>query len=72
MLNDDSFAVRLLRAQSAANMTQGKLAYAMDVKASVICHYQQGKSLPTYENLVKLAKVLDVSTDYLCGLKEKP
>ena len=71
-MSESSFAIRLLRAQSAANMTQGQLAAAMDVKASVIYHYQQGKSLPAYENLVKLSKILEVSTDYLCGLKEQP
>ena len=71
MSNDSSFAIRLLRAQSWAGVTQSQLADTMDVKASVVCHYQQGKSLPSYENLVKLAKALNVSTDYLCGLKEQ-
>jgi transcriptional regulator with XRE-family HTH domain len=70
MPTDDSFAIRLLRAQSARKLTQSKLANAMDVKASVICLYQQGKTLPNFENLVKLTKVLGVSADYLLGLQE--
>lgn len=70
MPTDDSFAIRLLRKQTEANLTQKQLANAMDVRASVICLYQQGKTLPTYENLVKLSKVLRVSSDYLLGLKE--
>ena len=65
---DDTFAIRLLRAQASKNLTQAQLATALDTRASVVCAMQQGKTLPSYRTLVKLAEVLEVSTDYLCGL----
>ena len=69
MPTDDTFAIRLLRAQASANLTQAQLADAIDTRASVICALQSGKTLPSYKTLVKLAEVLGVSTDYLCGLQ---
>lgn len=32
--------------------------------------YENGTSEPTLENLVKIAEILDVSTDYLLGKSE--
>jgi transcriptional regulator with XRE-family HTH domain len=66
----DTFAVRLLRAQSRANLTQAQLAAAAGTCSSVIHHFQQGKFTPNFKTLIALAKALDVSTDYLCGLED--
>ena len=33
-----------------------------------ISNYESGKSKPTVDNLIKMAKYLDTSTDYLLGL----
>ena len=65
---DDTFAIRLLRAQASKNLTQAQLADALDTRASVIHAWQNGESEPKMKTLIRLAKILDVSTDYLCGL----
>ena len=68
MPTDDTFAIRLLRAQSSKNLTQAQLADALDTRASTVHDWQTGKVEPKLKTLVRLAKILDVSTDYLCGL----
>ena len=66
----DTFAVRLLRAQSRANLTQARLAGAIGTPRSVVCNFQRGQTHPNLKTLIALAKALDVSTDYLCGLED--
>lgn len=72
MPSDESFALRLMRAKSLRGLNQLQLAYRLEMAPSVVCKWENGYATPTVESLVKLAKVLDVSTDYLCGLKEQP
>lgn len=47
------------------NMTQKELASALYVTDSTISHYEQGINVPTTEMVIKLAKLFDVTTDYL-------
>lgn len=71
-MTEETFAIRLLRAKAKAGLTQAELADAMGTRRSTICQLEQGKTLPNYTTLVGLAKALDVSTDYLCMLKDTP
>jgi ribosome-binding protein aMBF1 (putative translation factor) len=71
MMPDESFAIRLMRAQATAGLNQNQLAKACETPHEVISRYQQGKTKPNYDMLIRLARALDVSTDYLCGLKEQ-
>ena len=52
------------------NMTQKQLAQALDVSFQAISEWENNKSRPEYENLVKMAQLFDVSTDYLLGLEK--
>ncbi len=47
------------------NMTQKELAKILYVTDSTISHYEQGINVPTTEMVIKLAKLFDVTTDYL-------
>jgi len=53
---------------SSDDMTQGKLGERINASQQTISAYCRGKSLPDVENLVEIAKVLNVSTDFLLGL----
>lgn len=52
------------------NLTQTKLAQLLFVSQDTISLWELNKSLPDIESLVKLAKIFDVSTDFLLGLEK--
>ena len=49
------------------NITQVDLAKELNVKQETISAYESGKALPSCDALVKMAKYLNTSTDYLLG-----
>lgn len=53
------------------NMTQAQLAQKLGVTKSVISAYETGLRLPSYDILIHIAKIYNVSTDYLLGLERK-
>lgn len=53
------------------NMTQVQLAQKLGVTKSVISAYETGLHLPSYNILIHIAKIYNVSTDYLLGLEHK-
>lgn len=54
-----------------ANMTQAQLAQKLGLTKSVISAYETGLRLPSYDILIHIAKIYNVSTDYLLGLENK-
>ena len=59
--------LKLLRLQD--NMTQEQLAQKLNLTKSVISAYETGLRLPSYDVLIRIAKIFNVSTDYLLGLE---
>lgn len=53
------------------SMTQAQLAHKLGLIKSVISAYETGLRLPSYDILIHIAKIFDVSTDYLLGLENK-
>ena len=53
-------------------ITQYRLSKDIGVSDGHISDWKIGRSSPTSERLVKLAKYFDVSTDYLLGLTDNP
>lgn len=53
------------------NMTQAQLAQKIGLTKSVISAYETGLRLPSYDVLIHIAKIFNVSTDYLLGLENK-
>ena len=48
--------------------TQKYVALSLGVKAPSVSDWEKGKTNPTLENLIALAKLLNVSTDMLLGV----
>lgn len=72
-IGDDTFAIRLLRAQSAAGITKHQLMERTGLSEYALRSFQTDvRPNPTMRSLVELAKALGVTTDYLCGMGEKP
>lgn len=53
------------------NMTQLQLAQKLGLTKSVISAYETGLRLPSYDVLIHIAKIYNVSTDYLLGVERK-
>lgn len=53
------------------NFTQAQLAQKLGLTKSVISAYETGLRLPSYDILIHIAKIFNVSTDYLLGLENK-
>ena len=69
----DTFAKRLTSARKYKLLTQFQLAAKAELPPTSISHFESlsNKRMPCVSSLVKLAKALEVSTDYLLGLKGK-
>lgn len=61
--------LKLLRLKE--RMTQAQLAQKLGLTKSVISAYENGIRLPSYDTLVHIAKIYNVSTDFLLGLEHK-
>jgi len=68
----DTFAVRLLRLQSQRGIDKRQLMEMTGLSEYAIRKFQTCESNPNMRSLVALAKALNVSLDYLCGLKDQP
>lgn len=65
------FGNRLRTLRLKANMTQGQLAKRLNLTKSVISAYETDLRLPSYDVLIGIAKIYNVSTDFLLGLERK-
>ncbi len=61
------FRARLASARDARKISQGDLAKKTGLPASSISHFEGGGRKPSFDNLLRLADALDVTTDYLLG-----
>jgi len=61
------FQERLLEQRKLNHLTQTDIAKYLKISQPSYIRYENGKAEPSYENLVKLADLFDVSVDYLLG-----
>ncbi|MDY6367121.1 MAG: helix-turn-helix transcriptional regulator [Clostridia bacterium] len=64
------FQDNLIELRKINGLTQRDVATKLGISQPSYIRYENGKSEPTLSNLVKLADIFDVSTDYLLGRKE--
>jgi transcriptional regulator with XRE-family HTH domain len=62
---------RLKQAREGLDMTQAALASQAGVARSTIVHYETGKALPGGMELIKLAKALNVTPNYILSGSER-
>lgn len=61
------FAKRLTELRKQNKYTQRDIAKKLNISQPSYIRYEHDSSEPSYENLVKIADLFDVSTDYLLG-----
>lgn len=62
-----SFSVRLKELRTDSDMYQGDLAERLNLKTSAISKYERGLTQPSIETLIAIAKIFNVTVDYLVG-----
>ena len=62
-----SFGDTLRTVMAETNTTQYRIEQDTDISSSSMYDWLFNRSLPTVENLVKLAEYMDISVDYLLG-----
>lgn len=65
------FGKRLKKLRNEKGLTQQQVADRVWVSKAVVSSYEIGTRAPSYEVLIKLAKLFGVSTDFLLGVSPK-
>ncbi len=63
------FCKRLREIRTELGFTQKDFAQLLNVSKSCYAGYEQGYREPDFKTLVKICKILHVSSDYLLGLE---
>ena len=58
---------RIKELRQSRNLTQQVLAQRLGITKSVISAYENAIAYPSYDNLIGIADIFSVSTDYLLG-----
>lgn len=64
----DTFPARLRSVRELRGWTQAELAQRAGLPPTSISHFEGGTRKPSFDNLRRLSKALDVQTDYLLGV----
>ena len=62
------FGCRLKNLRIHAGLTQVQVSERLNLSKSVISAYENGNRLPSYDILIKIARIFNVTTDYLLGV----
>ena len=63
------FATRLREVRESRGWNQAELAQRAEMQPSAIAHFEASRRKPSFDNVRRLAKALEVSADYLMGVK---
>ena len=65
-----AFGERVKELLKESGRSQKDLAFAINVQPSTLCEWLNDHNEPSMQAIVDIATYLDVSTDYLFGLKD--
>lgn len=63
---------RLRDLREDMDLTQDQLVKILNMHKTTYTNYEQGKREPPFELIIKLAKLYNVSIDYIAGLTDNP
>lgn len=67
---DTDFKRKLKEEIKTSGLTTVEIAKSLGVSPEMVTQYYTTKKLPSLDTFEKLCRVLDVSADYLLGLKD--
>ena len=62
--------LRIAALRRTEGWSQAELAEKLKISPSAVGMYEQGRREPASDRIVAIAKIFDVSTDYLLGLSK--
>lgn len=65
-----NFGPKLKALRTGQKLTQQQLADRIGVAKSVVSYYESGDRYPSYDVLIKIAKIFHTTTDYLLDLSK--
>lgn len=65
------FGIKLKQLRNEKGITQKELADILNVRNTTISAWEKDIAEPPYDTLVELAKIFEVTTDYLLGLEKE-
>lgn len=69
-MNMDCIANRIKEIRQEQGLSQQKFGEALSVSQDTVSLWEKGKSLPTTEFIIAIAKTFNVSADYILCLKD--
>lgn len=67
---NDVIGKRIKELRTEAGLTQKKFGERLSVSQDTVSLWETGRSLPTTELVIEICKMLNISADYLLGLKD--
>ena len=66
------FGIRIAKLRAAKGLSQAQLAERIGITKSMVSAYENSIRMPSYPVLIKIARVFNVSVDYLLGMEHSP
>ena len=66
------YSERIRELREDRDYTQSKIAAVLKVGQRTYCDYELGKTRIPVDSLIVLAKMYNVSMDYICGVSDVP
>lgn len=66
-----NFGDKLKMLRTGQKMTQQQLATRLGVAKSVVSYYESGDRFPSYDVLIKIARMFHTTTDYLLDIERR-
>lgn len=67
---NDVIGKRIKELRTEAGLTQKMFGERLSVSQDTVSLWETGRSLPTTELVIEICKMLNISADYLLGLKD--
>ncbi len=65
------FGIKLKTMRIGQKMTQQQLATRLGVAKSIVSYYESGDRFPSYDVLIKIARLFHTTTDYLLDVERR-
>ena len=69
-MNKEAFAKKLKDLRLQSKMTQSELGNRLYVSKQAVSKWETGKAIPDIDLLIDIAKIFNVSVDYITGEQE--
>ena len=70
-MNIEYFGDKLKALRKSQKLTQAELASKIGVSKWAVTSYEQGRTTPSIEVLIKICETLEASSDYMLGISDK-